>query len=314
MKATENRYKLVNSSINTSNMYHIPTTENSEVMFDQGYVRVVGDFYKKIDKKYNTQQLLEGLYNKYKNNNLPSHMPGDYLSLDDFIDQMPNTLLDIYEMYYNTQPMAPISKKAAIVGNNQYLREEFKGDFAEFIQKEKNKGSKLYKEVLQHFQITDKGVLKDNLLSRSKLDQFEKELGDNYRALLNYSLINKHIDLQEQPQSVIFVEDVDNTNRLEAVNNSNLIQPKSKATIIDDKTISFSKVNQLFIQYKDGIYEKVHSNKQGDHVYERIATVNPNFIITEVAPPFSTVTIETNKEIDRTKTNINRTEGEGIDC
>jgi len=314
MKATENRYKLVNSSINTSNMYHIPTTENSEVMFDQGYVRVVGDFYKKIDKKYNTQQLLEGLYNKYRNNNLPSHMPGDYLSLDDFIDQMPNTLLDIYEMYYNTQPTAPVSKKAAIVGNNQYLREEFKGDFAEFIQKEKNKGSKLYKEVLQHFQITDKGILKDNLLSRSKLEQFEKELGDNYRALLNYSLINKHIDLQEQPQSVIFVEDVDNTNRLEAVNNSNLIQPKSKATIIDDKTISFSKVNQLFIQYKDGIYEKVHSNKQGDHVYERIATVNPNFIITEVAPPFSTVTIETNKEIDRTKTNINRTEGEGIDC
>lgn len=314
IKATENRYKLVSASVNTSNMYHIPTTESEQQMFDQGYVRVYGDFYKKVDKKYNTQQLLEGLYNKYKNNNLPSHMTDNYLSLEDFIDQMPNTLLDVYKLYYNTQTISPVSKKAAIIGNDQYLREEFKGDFAEFIQQEKNKGSKLYKEVLKHFQITDKGILKEELLTRDKVDQFSTELGDNYRDLLNYSLINKHIDLQEQPQSVIFVEEIDNINRLEAVNNPNLIQPKAKATIINDKTISFTKVNKLFIQYKDGVYEKVHSNKQGDYVYERIATVNPDFIITEVAAPFSTATIEINKEIDRTKANINKTEGKKIDC
>ena len=314
MKAIENRYKLVNSSVNTNNMYHIPTTESEQQMFDQGYVRVTGDFYKKVDKKYTPQQLLEGLYDKYKNGTLPSHMTENYLSLDDFIDQMPNTLLDIYKKYYNTQPVSPVSKKAAIIGNDQYLREEFKGDFAQFIQQEKNKGSKLYKEVLKYLQITDKGILKDDLLTRAKLDQFRNELGDNYRALLNYSLINKHIDLQEQPQSVIFVEDIDNINRLEAVNDPNLTQPEAKATIIDDKTISFAKVNKLFIQYKDGIYEKVHSNKQGDYVYERIATVNPNFIVTEVAPPFSTATIETSKEIDRTKTNINKTDGTEINC
>jgi len=227
---------------------------------------------------------------------------------------MPNTLLDIYKLYYNTQPRGPINKKAAVLGNEQYLREEFKGDFAEFIQQEKKKGSKLYTEVLQHFQITDKGILKDDLLTRDKLDQFQEELGDNYRAILNYSLINKHIDLQEQPQNLIFVEDVDNINRLEAVNNPNLIEPKAQATIIDDKTISFAKVNQPFIRHKEGVYEQVLSNKQGEYVYERIANVDPNFLIVGVAPPFNTNIIETKKEIDETQTNISRTEGSEIDC
>ena len=190
----------------------------------------------------------------------------------------------------------------------------FIGDFANFIQQEKNKGSELYKQVLQHFQITDKGILKDDILTRDKIDQFEKELGNNYRALLDYSLINKHINLQEQPQNIIFVEDVDNINRVEAVNNPNLIEPKTKASIIDDKTISFTKVNKPFIQHEGGVYEQVFSDKQGNYVYERIAEIDPNFIITGVAAPFSTSPIEKNKENDRTKTNINTTDGREIDC
>ena len=315
IKAIENRYKLVNSSVDTNNLYHIATTENEAQMFEQGYVKVIGDFYKKIDKRYDVRQLLEGLYNKYKNKTLPSNIQlSDQLSLEDFIEKMPNTLLDIYKLYYNTQIVKP-TKKSAIVGNEQYLREDFKGDFAEFIQKEKKKGSVLYKKVLQHFQITDKGILKEKLLTRDKINSFEQELGDNYSLLLNYSLINKHIDLQEQPQSVIFVEDIENTNRLEAINNPNLIEPKAKVSIKNDgKTISFSKVNKPFIQHEGGVYEQVYSNKQGNYAYERIATIDPNFIITEVIAPFNTTTVEINKEIDRTGTNINITEGREIDC
>lgn len=315
LKAAENRYKLVKATVDTKNLYHIPTTESENEMFAQGYVKVLGDFYKKVNSVYSVRQLLEGLYNRNKNNSLPSHINIEKsVSIDEFIDIMPSTLLDIYKMYYNTQESGPVSKKAAILGNDKYLREDFKGDFADFIQKEKNKGSELYKKVLQHFQITDKGILKDELLTRDKIDSFEKELGDNYKALLSYSLINKHIDLQETPQSIIFVEDVENINRLEAINSSNLVEPKAKVEIIDDKTISFTKVNKTFIKHGGGIYEQVHSNKQGSYVYERIAEIDPSFIITEVSPPFSTTNIETNKEIDRTKANINTTEGSQIDC
>ena len=315
-KATENRYKLVSAAIDTKNLYHIPTSESEQQMFDQNYVRVTGDFYKKIDKKYSTQQLLEGLYSKYKNNTLPSHMMKEYLSLEDFVDQMPNTLLDIYKLYYNSQPTGTVSKKATVVGNEQYLREDFKGDFADFIQKEKNKGSKVYKEVLQHFQITDKGILKDDLLTRDKIDQFEPELGPNYRALMEYSLINKHIDLQATPQKVIFVEDIEDINRLEAVNNPNLFEPKTKALIVDDKTIAFERINpkHIFIKRNNSIYEQVNQDKQGDYLYEKIANVDADFLITSISPPFNLNNIETKEEIDRTKTNINTTDGREIDC
>lgn len=311
----ENRYKLVNSSLDTTSLYHIPTTETEQEMFDQGYVKVAGDFYKKISKKYDLADLLEGLFNKYKKGTLPVHINLENgLTLEDFVDAMPNTLLDVYKLYYNTQPDGPVNKKAAIVGNEQYLKEDFKGDFAEFIQNEKAKGSELYKQVLQHFQITDKGILKDDLLTREKIDQFEKELGDNYNALVNYSLINKHIDLQEQSDDVIFVEDIENVKRLEAANNPNLIEPEAQATIVDDKTISFTKVNKPFIRHKGSVYEQVLSNQQGEYVYERIANVDPDFLITQISPPFNTNISETNKEVDTTKTNINKTEGRGIDC
>lgn len=314
-KSLENRYKLVEASVNTNNMYHIPTSENEAQMFEQGYVKVVGDFYKKIDRSQDLQTVLEGLYNKYNNNTLPNHIQFEGgMSFDEFVQAMPNTLLDVYKLYYNTQEAVPVSRKAAMVGNEQYLREDFKGDFAKFIQQEKAKGSELYKNVLQHFQITDKGILKDDILSRDKIDDYQTELGANYSALLNYSLINKHIDLQAQPQNIIFVEDVDNINRREAVNNPNLPKPKTKATILDDNTISFAKVNKPFIEYKGSVYEQVFSNKQGEYAYERIADIDPNFMVTEVTAPFSKLPIETNKEIDETKSNINRTDGRKIDC
>ena len=317
IKATENRYKLVDSSVDTNNLYHIATTESEEQMFDQGYVKVAKDFYKKVNKKYNNRQLLEGLYKKYKTAKLPSHINiSKGLSIEEFIDNMPNTLLDTYKMYYNAQKEVLSSKKAVIVGNDQYLKEEFKGDFAKFIQEEKKKGSEIYKKVLQHFQITDKGILKDSFLSREDIDTFSEELGSNYSMLLNYSLINKHIDLQETPQDIIFVEDLDTKQRLEAINNPNLLEPKSKVTILDadNKTISFSKVNKPFIQHKGGVYEQVYSDKQGNYVYQRISTIDPNFIVTEVAPPFNTTNIESGTEIDRTKTSINITEGKNFEC
>lgn len=312
----ENEHELVDSEIDTNNLYHISTTETEEQMFKQGYVKVFNDFYKKVDLKYTNEELIKGLFEKYKEGTLPTHMSiSENLSFDEFENEMPNTLLDTYKFYYNSQPILIPSKKASIVGNDQYLREEFKGDFAKFIKEEKKKGSLLYKEVLKHLKISVKGILKNNLLTRDKIDSFKKELGPNYSNLLNYSLINKHIELDETPQSIIFVEDVEKRNRIEAVNNSNLPRPRSKATIIDEQTISFSKVNDDFIQYEKNVYEKVYSSNQGQYVYQRISKIDPDFIITEVVPPFDTSSINTSSEIDDTKTTVKTTEKRGdLDC
>ena len=314
-KSLENKYKLVNSATDTNNLYHIATSESESDMFEQGYVKVVGDFYKKIDQRYDVQTLLDGLFNKYKKGTLPAHMNlKEGMSLSEFTDEMPSTLLDIYKSYYNTQESGPVNKKATLVGNDQYLREDFKGDFAHFIQQEKAKGSELYKQVLQHFQITEKGILKDDLLTRDKIDQFESELGASYRALMNYSLINKHIDLQAQPQNIIFVEDVDNINRLNAVNDPNLPETNELVTEIAEDEILINKGTYPFIKHENAIYEKVSANKQGDALYKRIAFISPNFLITEVPAPFTTTTLDNSKEIDRTESNINETKGKELDC
>lgn len=311
----ENRYRLVDETMDTNSLYHIPTTETESQMFDQGYVKVAGDFYKKVDQSYDLPSLLEGLYLKYERGTLPSHIeiiPG--ATFEQFEEFMPKTVLDVYKLYYNTQETGPVAKKAAVLGNDQYLREEFKGEFSTFIQQEKAKGSPLYKEVLQHFDITDKGIIKNDLLTREKLDQFRDELGNNYRALVEYSLINKHIDLQEQPQDIIFVEDVDNINRLEAVNNPNLPQTDELVTQVAEDEILIDKGTHPFIQHENAVYEMVSANKQGDALYKRIAFIDPNFLVTEVQPPFSKTTLENHKEIDKTEPNINRTEGREIDC
>jgi hypothetical protein len=200
------------------------------------------------------------------------------------------------------------------IGNSNYLKEEFKGDFKNLIKKEKLKNSDLYINILSQFNLEGPNIMKDDLLSREKIDQYQEELGDFYNSLLQYSIINKHIDLQENPQEIIFAEDFDDVQRINAVNNPNLPEPDTKIEIIDYETISINKSSEPFIQYKGDVYEKALSDKQGNYVYKFIAKIDPNFIITKVAAPFNTNATSSNIEVDTTKTDITTTEGSELDC
>lgn len=309
----QNRYQIIPTSITPDNTYYIATNQTEQEMFDLGYVRVVGDFYKKVDNKYSTEELLEGLYDKYITDTLPSHFNlTKEMSYEQFLKEMPDTPLDIYKKYFNTKPRTKLNKKAVIIGQDNYLREDFKGDFSEFIQQQKEIGSKLYYNVLKHFNITDKGILKSDLLTRDVIDTYQSELGDFYNSLLEYSLINKNIDLDEQSNNIIFVGEVSDINRLEAVNNSNLPKPNEKGTIINENEITFENINDPYIEYNNSVYELVNSNKQNQYLYQKIADINPNFIITNVAAPFSSTTLENDKEIDNSKLDINETQGKRL--
>lgn len=333
IRVLQNKYALVTKSQieNTDNLYHIPTSQTKEEMFELGFVRVAGDFYKKVDNKYTVEELINGLYEQYKKGTFPEHLfefiefkyrqaqkgniiEGLLIGKEDFTNFMPKTLVDLYELYYNTQSKDLNSKKAIFIGNSNYLKEEFKGDFKNFIKNQRLINSDLYNDVLSQFNLDGPNILKDDLLSREKIDQYQEELGDFYNALLQYSIINKHIDLQENPKEIIFAEDFDDIQRINAVNNPNLPKPDSKIEIIDYETISINKSSEPFVQYKGDVYEKVLSDKQGNYVYKYIAKLDPNFTITEVATPFNRNATSSNTEVDTTKTNITTTEGSELEC
>src|SRR5690606_22567224 len=182
------------------------------------------------------------------------------MNLEDFSAALSPNISGIYRFYYNTQFNEP-KGILGIVGednNVDYLKEEFKKDFAEFIERERNRGTVLYDEVLKHFYIPARGVEKNNLLSRETIDNYSNDLGRWYPLLLEYSLINKHIDLQETAPWLNFAYNPapEAARRLEAANDPGLFEPRSKATLLEDGTISFVKVNKPFIKHDNGIYEQ----------------------------------------------------------
>ena len=58
IRVLQNKYALVdpNKIDNVNNLYHIPTSQTREEMFELGFVRVAGDFYRKISRSSDTQR------------------------------------------------------------------------------------------------------------------------------------------------------------------------------------------------------------------------------------------------------------------
>lgn len=314
MKQMKNRYEVVSADMDINGLYHIGTSENEQQMFEQGYVKIVGDFYRKVKNDYTMEELLTGLYEKHKNGTLPFNMQGEYKSIEDFTEQMPKTALDIYKRYYNSQESEPLSKSATVTGNTQYLRNDFETDFLQFKKEHEKDGTDLYKNLLSMFDYSpSKGITKNPLLKRETIDKYQQDLGSLYPALIEYSLINKHIDLQETAEKPIFVADVDQMRRLEAVNDPNLKEVKEVIhNFNDDGSITLGKKNPDFVIWKDGIYEKGQDAGNGLYDYDFIAEVDNKFFITEVTPPFVIKDNIEETEIDGTKPSVNTTTGTAI--
>jgi len=317
LTALNNRYTMVKATMDTENLYSIFTTESQEEMFAQGFVRIAENLYKKIDSKITLEKVLEGLYMKYRKGTLPNRMGlTPNMSMDQFTAAMPKTLLDVYKKYYDAQPEGPVTEKAVLIGNEQYFKEEFKGDFAALKIREAKAGTMLYEEVLSHMSTTALGVIKSKSLTREKIDEFQNELGPFYSALLQYSLINKHIDLQERPQTIIFAKDVETRTRIDAVNSSSLKEAKgTMQNFNNDGSITLGKGNADFVTYKDQVYEKVQDAGNGEYDYYPIAKVDRVFYVTEVATPFINKPNINNKEINEGTTTVSKTDKDGgLNC
>ena len=126
------------------------------------------------------------------------------------------------------------------------------------------------------------------------------------------SLINKHIDLQEQPQNIIFADDVDTQTRLDAVNSSDLKEAKgAMLNFNNDDSITLGKGNADFVSYKGQVYEKVQDAGNGEYDYYPIAKVDKVFYVTEVSTPFINKPNINNKEVNEGKTRVNKSNKEG---
>ena len=323
MAASKNQYKVVQASMDTENLYYISTSQSDKEMFDnESMVRVYDNYYKKVGKDfYNERQLIEALYDKHKKGFLPSHLevPMD-ISFEDFSNFMPKDLFSIYTKYYNTLPREILSKNPVQIGNEDYLKNEFKGDFARFIDKNREDRSDLYKSLLHQFDVSGVNITKSDLLTKQQLDRYRGELGTIYDALLEYSLINKHIDFGIAQENIIFTEDGALQEKLEKLNSGTLFEPKGKGTRNNDGTISFKRLSSkdyIKIQEPDGnyaMYEKVDQGNQGEYVFQKVADIDPNFVTTDIEAKVNNTVIIDNSEINDAEPTNKTTEGTKIDC
>ena len=323
MAASKNQYKVVQASMDTENLYYISTSQSDKEMFDnESMVRVYDNYYKKVDKDfYNERQLIEALYDKHKKGFLPSHLevPVD-ISFEDFSNLMPKDLFSIYAKYYNTLPREILSKNPVQIGNEDYLKNEFKGDFARFIDKNREDRSDLYKNLLYQFDVSGVNITKSDLLTKQQLDRYRNELGTMYNALLEYSLINKHMDFGITNENVIFTEDTMLQEKLEKLNSDTLFEPKGKGVRNNDGTISFKRLSSkdyIKIQEPDGnyaMYEKVDQGNQGEYVFQKVADIDPNFVTTDIEAKVNNTVIIDNSEINDAEPTNKTTEGTKIDC
>jgi hypothetical protein len=312
---SKNKRVVLPKKIDPQSTYYIDTKNSDQNMLEKGFVRIADKFYKKVVKKTKSE-LLEGLYAKYMTGAKLNKMQLENgMSFEEFKEALPKTLLGIYKAYYNT-PKTNRRKTYAIntqgLGNIQYIKEQFPAEFEKLRAENERLNTPLYKEVLSKFYMAEGSIRAMEELTEENLGMLEQQLPDIHRALMEYSIINKNIDLWQNAESVIF-EYTEQAERLEGVNNPKIIEsaPKEegKDSVVYDKKDTLGKP---FIEYKGSIYENV-KEEVGKVTYQKIAEVDSEFVITDVAPPFTQLTDKEDNDRQRTESPPKTPKTGGID-
>lgn len=306
------RYKIAPKGLDTQGLYHIPTMQSEQQMLDKGFIRVQGDFYKKIQNKYTVEQLQEGLYKRYKEGMAPEHLNlEEGLTREQFNSIMGSTLLDIYKRHYNTtERQIPNGTQEgvqlAIFTEQEYLKKEFKGDFAEFINKHRNNNTDLYNNLLKHFEIAEKGILKEDFVNMEMLDKYKEDLGKFYNDLIDYSIISKHMDLEVTPQRVTFafLEDSSDLDRMVAANSNTLPKAKKPELALDGTLLARN--SEEFIEYNNNVYQSSYKDGDGNNIYEKIADRDNEFLVTTITRPTFNGDVKHGTRPDTTKANVKK--------
>ena len=312
IRIMKNKFEILPSNLvgNANNLYHIKTTMTEQEMFDnddnatEGYIRLAQNYYKKVNKSYTVEEMQDIIEDKTG------------MAKKD----QPKTKFDLYKMFYQTTSDPRPSKTTNVQMSEAkmlYYREDFKREFLDFIERQETTNeNELWKNVLQHFN-TNGNITKNDILTRETLDKYEEELGGFYDGLLEYSIINKHIDLQASNNITIFAEDLEAGNRLRAVNNENLPEPTTEVTQLskaDEIRVENEKAD--FIKYENGIYENMSNDGQGNSLYKRIVKIDSDFQIpmTQIERPFTTTRLEKLTATEETPAQTNKTEGTELNC
>ena len=173
----------------------------------------------------------------------------------------------------------------------------------------------MHNEVLQHFDLTGPSIKVRDTFTREVLDKHEKELGQFYKGLLEYSLINKNINLQESNNLPIFTGSQEQVERLNALNNNDLSKAKGQTRQGQQAgVIKLDKRNiDDHIQHDGSVYERV-SDSQTEGVYMKIGTQDANFYVTKIETPFNNELIQEDNEPSEKRTNVKESEGTELNC
>jgi hypothetical protein len=242
-------------------------------------IKVAEGLYHKVDNKVNPSDLYEHIYQKVLKGDIeiPSKFitVPDYKSLDNKeaflknIEEFINAreiglniesreLVSLYQVAFDHTKVegVNISKKvkdlAAIKGDINYLKGDFVSDFYHYILTEKNKNSQIYRDVLQHFSITDRDITLDKTIPNIEGISFKQALEDYIRlkgdTSMEYLLptnTNTDIELQEKLQAINFPESIKGIEKL-----------PSKAIKDGDMYITSNLTKDIFIRDGKQVYRR----------------------------------------------------------
>lgn len=254
-----------------------------EVYNQQGLIKAEDGLYIKVNKK-SSEELYPVLYTYHPEFKTLDEFKTDVQSKLDGSFENPEIAeqIELFKMYFDVanEAVSDATNDAVnFTGNANYLTGEFVSDFYIAGLKEKNKGSKLWKNYYSNFAINENGLYleNDNPISISNVKLYADE------NLKQYSLLSRQMpNLAEQEETVIQTK----TNRRDAaVNNPQTVKKfDGQLYNIDDNTLILKNSVEEFINVKGDIFENVE-NDGNLSMYSKLDKNNSNYNVFDVKEP-----------------------------
>jgi hypothetical protein len=272
----------------SENVFRVDSTSSDSQLFrDFGLVKVSDNLYHKVDLGSRTN-LYEQLYQQAKETGYPITLKSDNKeeSLRDLekyvLLQDSSVEKDIREEYIlnkiifnhpKIQDTNDYSQLSDITTDTEYLVRDFPRDFNDYIVAEKQKDSKIYRDTLSKFRLSDSGLsLVAPVKSIEGLD-FEKELTDYIRLKKDQSM--KYLIPAR-------TTDLKRTSDLEAINNPSSVINYSKQYAIDNGLLVTEKVFDTYINFFGDTYVKVGEDSINS-VFKRVPkNTDTNYYVTNL--------------------------------
>jgi hypothetical protein len=278
-KPVENKSFIKSTS--TLSLFRVDTNLSQSELFDKHSLIKVGEnLYHKVKKSENAA-LYDFLYKRIKDGTFS--IPSTYTDVNDKVAVIKDLTTYVFSINENIRPdlaenfvlhklafdhkvedslakaMDNFRRATSTRTNVDYLKTEFVSDFYNYILTEKQKDSEVYREVLQHFRISDNDIsLTKNIASIANLD-VTKELED-YIRIKRDSSMNYLISDESR-----FNEDLFYLNHPEFVKELSETYRQQGDYLLTDPT------NNTWVKVGNDVYKNIYS-AQGRDLFRKVNT------------------------------------------